>query len=288
MSDVQQVEPSRKPTKTKKRDRVRKQPDKGQIKYDDKAIAEGKRLAAALQNNERKLGELADRLEPKYADKTLARFAEAIGVNVGTLKRCRSAYRAWKGIDSGSGASFAVLKALQGHPARAKILKNNPKLSKRQATGIMRTWRQVKEQEQDQAQEQGQEQDKWQERLRNLEPQLRWKVIEARHFLDEAKKFALDAHKKYGHQKLEHLDLNVLLHAVDEPDKLVTTLRLGGQAANIVTNTLADEIECAFTTPAALLPPPMFDDNSTSDEAASGDGSLDEDTPDNTTPDQTT
>ena len=279
MTDVQQVEPSRKQTKTKtktkKRDRVRKQPDKGQIKYDDKAIAEGKRLVKALQSNEMKLGELADRLEPIYGAQTLACFAKEIGVKVGTLNRCRSVYRAYKGRDSGSGASFAVRKALQGHPERDKIIKE-VKPGVREARTIMKDYRVAQGQDPDKGQEQdqAQEQDEWLERLRNLEPQLRWKVIEARRFLDEAKKFALDAHKKYGHLKLEHLDLNILLHAVDEPDKLVTTLRLGGQAANIVTNTLADEIECAFTTPAALLPAPMFDDNSTSDEGTPPDNSI--------------
>jgi len=295
MTDVQQVgSPPKQKRKQKqkhkrKRDRARKQPDKAQIKYDDKAIAEGKRLVKALQSNEMKLGELADRLEPIYGDQTLACFAIEIGVKVGTLNRCRSVYRAYKGRDSGSGASFAVRKALQGHPERDKIIKE-VKPGVREARTIMKDYRVAQGQDPDKGQEQdqAQEQDEWLERLRNLEPQLRWKVIEARRFLDEAKKFALDAHKKYGHLKLEHLDLNILCYAVDEPDKLVTTLRLGGQAANIVTNTLADEIECALTTPPALLPPPMFDDKATSDEAASGDGSLDEDTPDNTTPDQTT
>ena len=83
-----------------------------------------------------------------------------------------------------------------------------------------------------------------------------WRVGETRRWLAEAVKHALEAHKKYGHLKQEHFDLNILRQAVDEPDKLVATLRLGGRALN----TLADEVECALTTPAALLPPPMFDD----------------------------
>jgi len=291
MTDVQQVESTKtKKQKTKKQKRARKQPNQAEQAEWDKLVAKGKKLVAALDSNERNLGELADSVETKYRKKSLARFAEEIEVKFSTLNRCRSAYRAWKGIEiKGPSPKSGVLQALATHPAKEEILKNPPK-TVREARTLMRDYRVAHGKEQNKGQEQaeGQEQDKWQERLRNLEPQLRWKVIEARRFLDEAKKFALDAHKKYGHLKLEHLDLNILLHAVDEPDKLVTTLRLGGQAANIVTNTLADEIECAFTTPAALLPPPMFDDNSTSDEAASGDGSLDEDTPDNTTPDQTT
>jgi hypothetical protein len=256
MTDVQ-VES----TKTKKQKRARKQPNQAEQADWNKLVAQGKKLVAALHSKERELGKLADGVETKYGKESLARFAEELEVKVATLNRCRSAYRAFKGTDSGSGASFAVLKALQAHPDRAEIIKDNPKLTKRQATAIMRTWRQV--QEQDQAQEQ--EQDEWLERLRNLDPQLRWKVIEARHWLDAAKKHALET-IKYGHPAEQHLDSEVLRHAVDEPDKLVTTLRLGGQALN----TLADEVECALTTPLAL-PPPMFDDNSTPDEGTSPD-----------------
>ena len=102
-----------------------------------------------------------------------------------------------------------------------------------------------------------------------------WRVGETRRWLAEAVKHALEAHKKYGHLKQEYLDPNILRQAVDEPDKLVATLRLGGRALN----TLADEVECALTTPAALLPAPMFDDNSTPDEPAPADATPDEATP---------
>ena len=100
-----------------------------------------------------------------------------------------------------------------------------------------------------------------------------WRVGETRRWLAEAVKHALEAHKKYGHLKQEYLDPNILRQALDEPDKLVATLRLGGRALN----TLADEVECALTTPPALLPPPMFDDppdNSTPDEGAPPDNSI--------------
>ena len=259
MTDVQQGEPSRKQTKTKqtktkKRDR---QPDKAQIKYDDKAIAKGKRLVKAFQSNQIKLGELADRLEPKYGDQTLERFAKDIGIEPATLGRIRSVYRRYKGLDLGSGASFSVRKDLQGHPAADEIIKNNPNLTRPQARTFMRDLRvaqgqdpdkgqdQGKEQEQDQAQEQ----DQWLDRIRHLEPQLRWKVIEAQRWLAELVNFALEAHKKYGHLSLEHIDLGVLRYAVEEPDKVVTTLRLGGLPFIAV----AHKIESALT---PLLPPP--------------------------------
>jgi hypothetical protein len=178
------------------------------------------------------LGELADGLKPIYGDKTLARFAKKIGLSADRLNRCRSVYRAWKGIEAPSPKSDGVARALQAHPNRAEILKNNPNLTVREARTFMR----------DHHKAHGKEQD--------------WRVEETRRFLNEAKKFALEAHKKYGHLKQEHLDSEVLRQAVDEPDKLVATLRLGGQALI----TLAEEVESALPTPPALLPPPMFDD----------------------------
>ena len=83
MIDVQQVEPSR--TKTRKR-----APKPDAIDF-NKAVTEGKKIVAkALKSHEMRLGELADRVEPKYGDKTLAKFAAAIGLHVATLNRCRS------------------------------------------------------------------------------------------------------------------------------------------------------------------------------------------------------
>jgi hypothetical protein len=192
-----------------------------------------------------RLGELADRVEPKYGDKTLLKFATAIGLSVATVNRCRSVYRAWKKNEiRGSSPKFGVLQALAAHPEKDEIIKANPKLTVRKARTLMRDYRKA----------QGEEQD--------------WRVEETRRWLGQAVEHALDAHKKYGHLKQEYLD--TLRQAVDEPDKTVATLRLGGQ--DLIT--LADEVEFAFTTPPAL-PSPMFDDK---DEAKPGDS----------TPDQTT
>lgn len=95
MTDVQQVGSSR----TQKRKRARK-PD--EIDF-NKAVTEGKKIVAtALKSHELRLGELADRVEPKYGDKTLLKFATAIGLHVATLNRCRSVYRAWKKIKGAS------------------------------------------------------------------------------------------------------------------------------------------------------------------------------------------
>ena len=227
MTDVQ-VES----TKTKKQKRARKQPNQAEQADWNKLVAQGKKLVAALDSNERNLGELADSVETKYRKKSLARFAEEIEVKFSTLNRCRSAYRAWKGIEiKGPSPKSGVLQALATHPAKEEILKNPPK-TVREARTLMKDYRKAHGLQED------------------------WRVGETRRWFGEAVKHALEAHKKYGHLKQEYLDPNILRQALDEPDKLVTTLRLGGRALN----TLADEVECALTTPAALLPPPMFDD----------------------------
>jgi hypothetical protein len=279
VTDVHQDESACK--RSRKRGRAQKQSEQVEpdlIKYGRTAMAKGKRLAATLKSGdaaEMELGELADRLQPKYGDNTLARFAKAIGLPFERLNRCRSVYRAYQGIEIQAPApNFAVLQELAGHPNREQIIRERPDLTKREARTLMRDYRlgqgeedQPHGQEQDQAQEQGQEQDHWQDQIRHLEPQLRWKVIEARHWLDAAKKHAQEA-AKYGHPAEQHLDPEVLRHAVGDKDTLLATLRAGAKGLN----TLADKVESALAPP-ALLPPPMFDDKAT---------------PGDSTPDQTT
>jgi len=145
MTDIQQVEPSR--TETRKRARKHK-PD--EIDF-NKAVAEGKKIVTtALKAHEIRLGELADRVEPKYGDKTLAKFAIAIGLSVATVSRCRSVYRAWKKIKiKGPSPKSGVLHALATHPAKEEIIKTNPKLTVREARTLMRDYRKAQGQEQD-------------------------------------------------------------------------------------------------------------------------------------------
>ena len=81
-----------------------------------------------------------------------------------------------------------------------------------------------------------------------------------------------------GHPAEQHLDPEVLRHAVgdkDQLDKLCFTLHAGGRGG---LSTLADKLERAYEPPAPA-PPPMFE------ESASGDASSDSTTPD-ATPDQ--
>src|SRR6266478_252499 len=105
--------------------------------FDDKTVAKGKKLAAALKakdaalkSTELELGELADQLKPIYGEQTLSRFAKAIGLSADRLNRCRSVYRAFKDKTiKGPAPKFAVLQALQGHPLRDEILKDKPDLT---------------------------------------------------------------------------------------------------------------------------------------------------------------
>jgi hypothetical protein len=103
------------------------------ITWDDE-VEEGKRLVAGLDAGQMRLGEIADRLEPKYGESTLARYAQAIGTNVNTLQNYRSVYGTWH-EDSKVTVfpKFSVAKALVKHPDRAKIVENQPEITEREA-----------------------------------------------------------------------------------------------------------------------------------------------------------
>jgi len=279
MTDVHQDESPRKP---KKRGRVQKQaeqsPQSDVINYDDKAIAKGKRLAATVKSGdgaEMKLGELADRLQPKYGKNTLARFAKDIHISAARLARCRSIYRAYKDNETikESSPKSGVLAALQGHPKRAEIIKEFPNLTVAKARIFMSDYRKAKGVQAD------------------------WQVRDTRGWLGQAKKHADEA-IQYGHPKQEHLDPNILRQAIDDWDILIAGLRLGGEALVRLADELKRVRPLALPEPPLLLPRPMFDDtapseapqneatpdNATSDEAAQTDAPADETTPDNTTP----
>jgi hypothetical protein len=111
------------------------------------AVREGKLLVgetnATADRNDWRLGELADRVEPIYGEKTLARFAAEIGQAHCTVKRRRTTYRAWKAIgDPGLPlTSYSVLRALETHPDRARLVRENPAMTKGQATRLMKAHR---------------------------------------------------------------------------------------------------------------------------------------------------
>jgi hypothetical protein len=97
-------------------------------------------LEAATEDHQRRLGELADRIEPKYGKRTLEVYAKTIGINKDTLERYRSVYRAWKKNPAPGPVSYAVQRALQNHPDRADIVARYPKLTQAQARAMMREY----------------------------------------------------------------------------------------------------------------------------------------------------
>ena len=82
-------------------------------------------------------GRTSDKVEPKYGDRTLAKFAKAVGKSACTLARQRSVYRAWQGKEAPGPVSYAVLRELQSHPDRKAIVKKKPEMTKRKAQEIM-------------------------------------------------------------------------------------------------------------------------------------------------------
>ena len=129
----------------------------------DKAVREGQAILAKIDDAERgqlRLGELAHKLEKKYGDRTLAKFAAEIGVAKCTLDRYQTVYRAWEGklAPGPISTSYAVLRELQTHPDRAQIIRKNPNLTKREAHERMRELKGTAKDEREREQEQ---EDEW-------------------------------------------------------------------------------------------------------------------------------
>jgi hypothetical protein len=122
------------------------------------AVAEGKRLVdegkrlvatadqmlATADENDWALAALADAVATRYKEKSLARFANEIGIAPCTLARRRTTYRHWKGIiqknDPGrfSSMSYTVARTLEKHPDREALVKANPGMTKREAADLMK------------------------------------------------------------------------------------------------------------------------------------------------------
>jgi hypothetical protein len=124
----------------------------------DRAVAEGKQILADAERGQWKLGELAHKVHPTYADRTLAKFAEAIGIAPCTLARHRDVFRAYPEYEAICGpgresVSYAVLRELATHPDRARIIRENPKITKREALAEMRKLKGTAKEKQAQEQE---------------------------------------------------------------------------------------------------------------------------------------
>jgi hypothetical protein len=219
----------------------------------DEAVAQAKQHIEAKKHHEMMLGELADRVEPKYGDRTLAKFAEEIGVDVADLNRWRSVYRAYKGKPpiEGTSPKFGVLQALQAHPKRDEIIKENPNLTTREARTYMRDWHAAHPEEQE-----------------------KWQVGEARRWFAQAEKHAQEA-IKYGFPAVAHLDPVILRQALDNPEQTEATFRAGARAFFKLIIEMKRGLRERERTP-----PPMFDDAPA--EAAPADD--DDAPPDDTAP----
>jgi hypothetical protein len=100
----------------------------------DEAVEEGKRLIVDLESSQMRLGEIADRIQPKYGESTLAQYAQELKMNLNTLQNLRSVYRTWhEDLNVKSIPKFSVAKALVGHPDRAKIVEERPDITEREA-----------------------------------------------------------------------------------------------------------------------------------------------------------
>jgi hypothetical protein len=78
-------------------------------------------LIKDLEANQMRIGEIADKLNPKYVDTTLARYAQVVETKVNTLQNYRSVYRTWpEDPKVQTFPKFSVVKALVRHPDRAK------------------------------------------------------------------------------------------------------------------------------------------------------------------------
>jgi len=140
------------------------------ISFDD-AVREGKAIVAkiedakrALEDAERgqlRLGELAAKVETKYKDRTLAKFAKAIGIAPCTLARYRDVFRAYEAYEDicapgrESIPPYAVLRELATHPDREQIIRKHPDLTKREAQERMHKLRDAAKKKQEQEQEDG-------------------------------------------------------------------------------------------------------------------------------------
>lgn len=68
------------------------------------------------------IGEIADSVEPKYGERTLARLAGDTGIGYETLKECRSVWRAYRGTEVRTSNPWSVYKVFQAQPDRAELV----------------------------------------------------------------------------------------------------------------------------------------------------------------------
>jgi hypothetical protein len=109
----------------------------------DAAVKEGLEITSEIEDAQRKqlrLGELAARIERKYGDRTIAKFAKEIGIASCTLHRHQTTWEAWDGqgkVAPGP-VSYSVLRELKDVPERLKIVTENPQITRREVAELRR------------------------------------------------------------------------------------------------------------------------------------------------------
>lgn len=103
-----------------------------------KGVAEAKRIVASIAKNMWRLAEITAKLEPKYGDKTLERFAKDVGLTLRTLRKYRQTYLRFGSSKGGCAPHFSILEKLVSVPDAEKIIERHPKLTYRQAKEIAR------------------------------------------------------------------------------------------------------------------------------------------------------
>jgi hypothetical protein len=207
----------------------------------DEAVLEGQEILKQIDAAERgqlRLGELADKLQTIYGDRTLSKFAVDLGVAKCTLDRYRTVYRAWEGKLAPGPISvpYSVLRELATHPDRERIIRDDPQITKREAHDKMRKLKGTAKEKQQQDQE-----DEW------LRDKRRW-FSDLVAVANEASRVA-GVVDECTPEQLENL-----LQAVD-PGSLMY-VRGGGRRlfklANHLAELLGEEVEEFSTTKASV------------------------------------
>jgi hypothetical protein len=118
-----------------------------EIDYDeyDKAVEEALEILKQIDSHWMRLAELADQVKTKYGEKKLQNFAQEIGIAFCTVCRHRDVYHAWRDEICAPGRNFpklgyAVARELATHPDKAKIVTENPNITKREASAKRRAY----------------------------------------------------------------------------------------------------------------------------------------------------
>jgi hypothetical protein len=85
-------------------------------------VAEGRRLVAEQGAANWRLGDLAAQVQTRYGRRTLARFADAIGIEPATLRAYTATARAWPFVERQTEVSWSVHFILNAQPDRFELI----------------------------------------------------------------------------------------------------------------------------------------------------------------------